>query len=563
MLWRSCSLGAFLLLAGCSPEAKTADMVESKTVDADASLATVAGKAITVLQLDSYEQALPDHLRSKNEGPKGHRAHLQSLVDKELVLIEARKRGLDKLPALKQALSELVNKRLAEQVSHEMVSANFAVDDEELLAAYEEHKLGWEVWPAHILSASEEDARKIIAELNAGASFSELAREYSLASDAEKGGNLGGYFDQSSAVGPLRDGSFHLDEGQISEPIRTIDGYEVIKILKKRRASFEQMRPSIAEQVGQRKAARLYETIVDSLKGVYGIRYHRDRVHNVLDGMKGRRLEEAQARAALVEYTGGEIKVSDAMLKLRDEKNNTIPPDSAAAFWALELKVIPDSMMVVEARSRGWHQRADILEWKEIKRDGLIAGQLRMDEVRTASKISTGEIRAYYDKYLDTYRSLPGIIQMTEVLCNTREEAERLLAQAQSGEPLEELAVRHSVRSSMEPVGGHTFADSGHVTVGSLVQSPYRTHFGDSNNKDVGVLQGPLEVQGKYSVFRLDEPFEMALMAFQRVRQQIYTDIRQRREGELFNGFLDSLRQAYVGQVQIGEEMLARYAAER
>ncbi|MFP6780274.1 MAG: hypothetical protein VCB59_01135, partial [Gammaproteobacteria bacterium] len=71
MLWRSCSLGAFLLLAGCSPEAKTADMVESKTVDADARLATIAGKAITVLQLDSYEQALPDHLRSKNEGPKG------------------------------------------------------------------------------------------------------------------------------------------------------------------------------------------------------------------------------------------------------------------------------------------------------------------------------------------------------------------------------------------------------------------------------------------------------------------------------------------------------------
>ena len=115
----------------------------------------------------------------------------------------------------------------------------------------------------------------------------------------------------------------------------------------------------------------------------------------------------------------------------------------------------------------------------------------------------------------------------------------------------------------MKPVGGHAFTDSGRVTVESLVQSPYRTIFGDSNSKDVGVLQGPLAVQEKYSVFRLDQPFEKAPVAFRQVQRPIRVNMRQRREGVLFDAFLDSLRRTYADQVQISEEALSRYAAAR
>ena len=179
-------------------------------------------------------------------------------------------------------------------------------------------------------------------------------------------------------------------------------------------------------------------------------------------------------------------------------------------------------------------------------------------------KSTDTEVKAYYERYLETYRLLPGIIEMTEVLCDTRAEAEEIHARIQAGERLEELAVRHSVRSAMKPVGGHAFADSGRISIESLIQSPYRTHFGDSNNKDVGVLQGPMEVQDKYSVFRLDQPYEKLLMSLDnKLQQQIRTDIRQQREGALFNALLDSLRQVYAGQVQIDEEALSRHAATR
>ena len=554
MSWRY-FLVALLVLAGCSPESKTADSA--------AVLATVAGEAITVLALDHYEQELPDYLRSKKEGVAAHRAHLQSLVDKELVLSEARKRRLDQLPDLKHKLSKMVNKRLAEELSREMVDAQFSITEEELRVAYEEDLLGWEIWPAHILSASEEDAREIIRLLDAGASFSELARARSLADDAEKGGNLGAFFDQSGAVSSLRDGTFHLAEGQVSEPIPTIDGYEVIKVLKKQRIPFDQLRADIAKQLRRRKWRIRREVVIDSLKKAYDLRYHRDRIHAVLDGLHRRGLDQAQAQAPLIEYTGSAIKVGDFVQGLLDAEKGALPPDSAAVFHVLELWILPDSLLALEARAQGLHQRADLVEWKENKHQKLLASQLRLDEVEGRVEVTDAEVRAYYEKYLNTYKSLPGIIEMTEVLVDTHAEAEAILGRARAGERLEELAIRHSVRPGMKPVGGHTFADSGRVTIESLYQSPYRTFFGDSNSKDVGVLQGPLEVQEKYSVFRLDQPFEKVPLPFKQVQRPIRVDIRKGREGVLFNAFLDSLRRAEADQVQVNEEVLSRYAAGR
>ena len=545
--------GLLLAVAGCERESGPATPV----------LATVAGEEITALDLDRFERELPDYLRSKKEGVAAHRVHLQSLIDKKLVLREARKRKLEQLPGLKRELAKMVNKRLVEELSRELVDAQLAITEEELRADYEEQALGWEIWPAHILSASEEDARAIIRLLDAGASFSELARERSLADDADKGGNLGAFFGQGGAVASLRAGTFHLEEGQISEPIRTIDGYEVVKVLKKQRIPFEKLRDDIAKRISRRKWVSRREAVIDSLKQAHDLRYHRDRVHAVLAGLYGRGLDQARAQAPLVEYTGGTIKAGDFVRGLLDLEKGALPPDSAAVFHVLEVWILPDSLLALEARTQGRHQRADIVEWREKKLQRLLASQLRLDQVAGQVKVTDAEVRAYYDDHLDAYKSLPGIIEMTEVLVDTRAEAEEILARARSGERLRELAIRHSVRPGMKPVGGHAFADSGRVTLESLYQSPYRTFFGDRNAKDVGVLQGPLEVQEKYSVFRLDQPFEMVPLPFKQVQRPIRVSIRKRREGVIFAAFLDSLRRAEAERVQISEEALSRYPVAR
>ena len=52
----------------------------------------------------------------------------------------------------------------------------------------------------------------------------------------------------------------------------------------------------------------------------------------------------------------------------------------------------------------------------------------------------------------------------------------------------------------------------------------------------------------------------MVLLPFKQVQRPIRVKIRKRREGVLFDAFLDSLRQAYAGEVHISQDALARYA---
>ena len=253
--------------------------------------------------------------------------------------------------------------------------------------------------------------------------------------------------------------------------------------------------------------------------------------------------------------------IGDAVRKLRSLKKGALPPDSAAAVLAIERWILPDSLLALEARMQGRHQWPAMVAYAEGQKQSLLVSQLRLDAVAGKVSVTEAEVREHYEQHLENYRSLPGVIEMTEVLVNTHAEAEEILVRARSGERLAELAQRHSVRPSMKPIGGHAFAASGRVTIESLYQSPYRTFFGDSNSKDVGVLQGPMEVQEKYSVFRLDQPYGMALLPFKQVQRPIRVDIRKRREGVLFDAFLDSLRQAYSGEVHISQDALARYTA--
>ena len=555
MGWRYRALGLIFVLVACSPEVEKNDSVSD--------LARVIDEVITAQDLMDYEKVLPDYLRSEDEGIEAHRLHLQGLIDKKLLLYEAKKLDLDKFPEVENALSKMVNGRLVEAISSEFVATRDRLTEESLLAAYEEHQMGWQVWPAHIHSASEADAREIIRLLEEGASFSELARERSLADDAEKGGNLGGFFDKGDVVANLREGTFLLEEGQFSEPIRTIDGFEIVKVLKKRRVPFGELRGEIAAQLDQRNGIDRIKAVVDSLKTAWNLRFHSERINKVLDGLYRRGLEPEQAEQVLAEYKGGVIRVSDAVRGLNEVGKGKLPPDSLAALRVFDTMILRDSLLLIEARSKGYHLRDELIEWKEKKRLGLMATQLREDLVEGKVKVTEEEAKARYEKYIDSYKSIPVIIQMTEVLCDTRQEAESILERARNGERLEKLAKDHSVRPGMGPIGGHAFADSGKVTIQSLYQSPYRTVFGDSNTKDVGILKGPLEVQNKYSIFRLDQSFEKGIVPYQKVRLRVRASIRRQREADIFEAFLDSLRNTYDGKVEISEAGLLNYTSTR
>jgi parvulin-like peptidyl-prolyl isomerase len=91
-----------------------------------------------------------------------------------------------------------------------------------------------QVHARHILVADESEARDLLAQLQAGADFGQLAQEHSLdPSTKESGGDLG-FFPRDTLVVPeMEDVAFSLSVGQISDLLQSPMGYHIIQVMER------------------------------------------------------------------------------------------------------------------------------------------------------------------------------------------------------------------------------------------------------------------------------------------------------------------------------------------
>jgi peptidyl-prolyl cis-trans isomerase C len=90
-----------------------------------------------------------------------------------------------------------------------------------------------EVHAAHILVPKEDKAKELLAKINAGESFGELAKKFSTCPSGKKGGDLG-WFTRGKMVREFEKAAFEAKKGQVVGPVKTDFGYHLIKVLEQR-----------------------------------------------------------------------------------------------------------------------------------------------------------------------------------------------------------------------------------------------------------------------------------------------------------------------------------------
>jgi peptidyl-prolyl cis-trans isomerase C len=179
------------------------------------------------------------------------------LIDGQALVVEAQKTGLDKDPAVKRQMQEAADRALETALLHKQIGP--LVSEAAVRARYEKDIAGKqgeeEVHARHILVADEATAKKIIAELDKGADFAALSKQYSKdPGAAQQGGDLG-FFKKDEMVPAFADAAFALQPGQITQtPVHTQFGWHVIQVLERRRApppTFEQASAELRQKMVQ------------------------------------------------------------------------------------------------------------------------------------------------------------------------------------------------------------------------------------------------------------------------------------------------------------------------
>ncbi len=221
----------------------------------DTVVAKVGDQEIRLSDVSEAAQSLPDEVRSMPPQVL-YPMLLDQMVDREALVIEAKKEGLQNDPAVQRAMSRATDQVLQNALLSRDVGPT--VTDAALHAKYDAtvaHAPGEEeVHARHILVDSEDKAKKIIDQLNHGADFATLAKTESKDPAAQNGGDLG-FFKKADMVPEFADAAFGLKPGQFTQtPVKTQFGWHVIKLDERRTASpptFEQSRDELRQQIIQ------------------------------------------------------------------------------------------------------------------------------------------------------------------------------------------------------------------------------------------------------------------------------------------------------------------------
>jgi peptidyl-prolyl cis-trans isomerase C len=192
---------------------------------------------------------------------------VQRLVDFRLAQAAGRAEGLGEDAEVKKRIEELTGRVIREVWIERAVEAR--ITDEALQSRYQDYVKAnppaTEQHARHILVASEEEARAVIAELDGGADFVELAKERSTGPSGPRGGDLG-YFTSDQMVPEFSAAAQTLEPGQYSkDPVQTQFGWHVIK-LEDRRESTPPSFADMEQQLRQEMTRENVETVLSELR---------------------------------------------------------------------------------------------------------------------------------------------------------------------------------------------------------------------------------------------------------------------------------------------------------
>ncbi|MCS7242795.1 MAG: peptidyl-prolyl cis-trans isomerase [Candidatus Caldatribacterium sp.] len=265
-------LGVLLALVVCVVTA--AEDVASPTPEVQNAerkiVAEVNGEPIYLEDLERVWNNLPEAYRT--QFPGGIKDLLEQFIRQVLLLQEARKAGLESDPEILRQIEEVKKQILIREIIKREIIDKVQVSEEEIQKEYNANPTQYtepeQVKARHIMVSSREKAEAILAELQAGRPFEEVAREKSESPDALSGGSMG-YIKRGDLDPELEKVLFELAPGNYSDIVEINDGFHIFFVeehIKPRLKELSEVKEEIIARLTPQKQQEAFERWIEALK---------------------------------------------------------------------------------------------------------------------------------------------------------------------------------------------------------------------------------------------------------------------------------------------------------
>ncbi|SHJ35009.1 peptidylprolyl isomerase [Paraburkholderia terricola] len=233
-------------------------------------IAVVNGTPIPKARADALIAQLVH--QGQQDTPQLQMAVREELVNREILMQEALRRGLPNRSDIKAQIAVAQQTVVLRSLIEDFVKKNTPTDAE-VTARYNtliKDAGGKEYHLHHILVENEQQAKDLIAKIKGGASFEDLAKQFSKDLGSGKNGGDLDWSDPKAYVPEFADAATHLQKGQMTDtPVHTQFGWHIIRVDDTRDITpppLEQVRPQIVQQIQQEKLQAFEEGLRKNAK---------------------------------------------------------------------------------------------------------------------------------------------------------------------------------------------------------------------------------------------------------------------------------------------------------
>ena len=256
--------------AAGSPSAAERAAVVARYVDAQGrSHVYTLGEALDDIHTPDRERPAPTELPAIE-------AWLQQQVIRRVVVLEARRRGLDRDPTVARTIEEKVNNSLLESIYAEAVESVASTGEAGVRSLYERHASQYQrLDAARLAHVTLADSAAAIALLQHGAHSGTLREAMKMAGFTAPVIEERVTFPSVNPLwGPLQAGLQSLSQGEWAGPMKVRDGWMILQLVEKEQSAqpFEQLSPAIVQGLQQEALSLEREqrlaALTDSLRAV-------------------------------------------------------------------------------------------------------------------------------------------------------------------------------------------------------------------------------------------------------------------------------------------------------
>lgn len=488
-------------------------------------------------------------------------AFAKDIVAKEILKMEARTRGIDRLPEVVQTRATALSRRAYQAFYEEEIRAKVSVTDKQLQDVFAKQKNSYHL--AWILVRSMPLANRIAARIRQGEDFGKLAAAYSIDASRSQGGDIGMRM-LGTLPPPVEEKVLAMSPGDVSDGI-SYDSYGVVvKLLEVQpveAGSFEEARESldaVARAMGENSRQR---EIVAELKRSYQLAFNSAVVDMVVAKTKALFASPGAAVGAVPEFSdeeldrematwkGGVFKVRDYVQSMTNMRDYMRPGEGVDADGILSLvgDFITGQLWGLEIKAKGYETRPEVVKAGERAAEEVMI-TLVHDELVKDVKLGEGTMEAFYEENKASLVTEPSV-RVAVIVSADSAESKKIFDQLGAGAQFDALAKEKSIDQATAPNGGE------------LMRPLYKQEieqFPDFqevlNNLGEGSYSTPMPVPAGlgpagFMVVKVLEKIDARPLALEEIKDELETRVLVLEQDKAFGDWLKSKMDEYKVEI--------------